>query len=320
MSHRLKIVFFGSSAFAVPILEALSREHEVVAVVTQPSRPVGRKMILTPTPIAQWVSEHIPTTPIHTFEKLRDPIVANTLLAYHADLYIVAAYGKILPEEILNLARYKTLNVHASLLPQYRGASPIQAALKNGDAVTGNTIMVMDALMDHGKIVSQSEVPIASDDTYETLEQKLSADGAALLLQTLPGYISGEIIPQEQDHEQATHVKLIEKKDGAIDPKNQTATEIFNAFRAYSHWPGIYLFIPFKGALKRTTITATCPAKYPLKPGVLTSDSQHLYLGCKEGSLEILSLTPEGAKELSANECINGFGPFSDVSVETNAQ
>lgn len=234
----MKIVFFGTSDVGLPILESLRQEHEVVLVVTSPDAPVGRKQILTPSPIAQYASEH--NLKIEKPEKVKNnPEILELLRAQNADIFIVVSYGKILPLELLDIPPLKTVNVHFSLLPKYRGAAPIQYALLSGETTTGTTIFVLDADVDHGPVLAEKEIAIEPNDTFATLAPKLSEISATLLLEILPKYQSGELQPQDQNHADATFTKLIKKEHGKVD-WSKPAQEIYNMWRAYTPWPGIY--------------------------------------------------------------------------------
>lgn len=238
----MKIVFFGTSEIGVPILESLIDNHEVLAVVTSPDKPVGRKQELTPSPIAEVAKQH--KIQVLKPKKVRDnpdflSELAEIVDSRYIDIFVVVSYGKILPQELLDLPPLKTINVHFSMLPKYRGAAPVQFALLNGETKTGTSIFILDAEVDHGFILATKEVDIDPNDTNITLQAKLADISADLLIETLPKYQSGEITPQEQDHSQATFTKIIKKEDGLVD-WSKPASEIYNQFRAYQPWPGIY--------------------------------------------------------------------------------
>ncbi len=234
----MKIVFMGTPEFSVAILEALiNSNYEVAAVITNPDAPIGRKQILTPSPVKQLIANG--KWPIEVFQpatKSELLAISHKLLAIKPDLAIVAAYGKIIPKNILDIPRYGTINVHPSLLPKYRGASPIQNAILNGDKETGITIMKVDEEMDHGNIISNLKTQISKVDTYDSLSQKLAISGAELLIKVIPDYISGKIKPVEQKHTEATYTKIIKKEDGKID-WSKSAEEIERMIRAFYPWP-----------------------------------------------------------------------------------
>ena len=245
MTIQARIVFMGSPDFAIPTLEALAasggdkpRPYNVVGVVTRPDRPAGRGRILVP-PVVKLAAQAL-GLPLIQPERLRAPEAMKQLRAWSPDVIVVAAFGQILRTEVLNLPRYGCINVHGSLLPRWRGAAPIQAAILAGDAQTGVTIMIMDAGVDTGPLLSQRAVPILSEDTTGSLFGKLSRLGAELLLETLPLYLSGEIQPQLQDDSQATYAPMLKKEDGMLDfPR--PAEEMARRVRAFHPWPGAFL-------------------------------------------------------------------------------
>ncbi|MBP9762452.1 methionyl-tRNA formyltransferase [Patescibacteria group bacterium] len=233
----LRVVFYGTSRLSVQTLEALVKDTtlSVVGVVTQPDRPVGRKQVLTPPPIKEAALRF--NLPVFQFEQVKSDEAYEQLKDLKADVAVVASFGQIISQRVLDLYPRDVLNVHPSLLPAYRGAIPMTAAIRDGLTQTGVTIMLMDALMDHGPILSQIIAPIEPTDTTETLSERLGQIGADLLVKTLHGYIDGTISPQEQDHTKATFVKLLSRTDGNID-WNQPAEVIERLIRAYTPWPG----------------------------------------------------------------------------------
>lgn len=235
----MKVVLFGTSKVGLPILEALIHNHEVVHVVTSPDSKVGRKQDLQQTPIAELAG--VNNIPVSKPEKVKNNSdFIEFLKSLEADIFIVVSYGKILPGELLDIPALKTLNVHFSLLPKYRGPAPIQFALLNDEKITGTTIFVLDELVDHGPVLIQKQCDISPTDTFETLADKLSVISAEVLIDLLPKYQSGEIIPQPQDHDLATKTGIINKDDGKINWTQQTAQDIYNHFRAFTPWPGIW--------------------------------------------------------------------------------
>lgn len=232
------IVFMGSPQFAVPTLETLARDHHIVAVYTQPDKPAGRGKVLTAVPVKVWAEAH--NIPIHQPKSFRkDPTAIDTLRALQPDVIIVAAYGLILPQAVLDIAPFGCLNVHASLLPRHRGAAPISAAILAGDEVTGITIMQLDAGMDTGPMLSVARETIRPDDTTASLSERLSKLGAELMADTLPKYLRGEIMPQPQPEDGVTYCPKIDKADAQID-WNRSAAEIDRMVRAYTPWPGAF--------------------------------------------------------------------------------
>ncbi|MFT5036669.1 MAG: methionyl-tRNA formyltransferase [Candidatus Azotimanducaceae bacterium] len=273
----MKIAFFGTPEVASDTFEILF-EHGVVptVVVTNPDAPRGRKHTLTPTETKQWALSH--DLPVLTPEKI-DEEVLNTILDHDCDYAIVVAYGKILPEKLIQAFPKGVLNIHYSLLPKYRGASPVESALLNNDEVTGVTIQQMVKALDAGPIVAAEETEIQPNETTIELRARLIGIGAELLVKILPSYENGQITPIEQDSTLATHVGKIQKEDGQIELDGE-AQENWNKYRAYAQWPGTFFFHNDK----RIKIT-----KAELTP---------------EGSFQILRVIPEGKKETDYSDFI----------------
>lgn len=260
-NKKLKIIFFGTPNFVVSVLQTLNERFQVVAVVTAPDKKVGKKQLLTPSPIAEYAKKL--GIPVFKPEKLDQDFFYN-LQPTTYNLAVVAAYGKIIPQNILDIPKFGALNIHPSLLPKYRGPSPIQAALLNGDKVSGVTILVVDAEMDHGPIVATKEISLSNTDTFESLSKKMFEEGAKLLVKVIPDYIAGKIKPKEQNHQKATFTKMITKEDGYFninDPAELAsllqippttnylpaskagqlpATKLNRMIRAYYPWPGVW--------------------------------------------------------------------------------
>ena len=237
MSNQPKIVFMGSPDFALSTLRALHANYPIVGVITQPDRAAGRGRELKPPPVKTLALEL--DIPVIQPEKLREPKAMEQLRAWAPDVIVVAAFGQILRQDVLDLPPFGCINVHASLLPRWRGAAPINAAILHGDEETGITIMKMDAGLDTGPILSQRSVPIKPDETAGSLFETLSRLGADLLLETLPKYISGEIAPRPQPEEGATYAGMIKKQEGELD-FSQPAFELERKVRAFNPWPGTY--------------------------------------------------------------------------------
>ena len=240
----VRIVFMGSPDFSVPALRALAGDgsgahpFSVVGAVTQPDRPAGRGMKLSPPPVKVVADElHIP---VIQPQKLREPQALEQLQAWQPDLIVVAAFGQILRPQVLDLPRYGCINVHASLLPRWRGAAPIQAAIQAGDAETGITIMKMDPGLDTGPMLRQRAIPIGPADTGGSILARLSQLGGELLRETLPGYLAGEIVPQPQPDTASTYAPMLKKEDGLLD-FTHPAVELERKVRAFHPWPGTYL-------------------------------------------------------------------------------
>lgn len=233
-----RIVFMGTPDFAVPALQALiaSSDYDVIGVVTQPDRPGNRGKLIQP-PVK--VTAESAGIPVIQLTRLREPGAFEQLQAWSPDLIVVAAFGQILRANVLDLPVYGCVNVHASLLPRWRGAAPIQAALRAGDTVTGITIMRMDAGLDTGGMILKRSTPITDQDTGESLHDRLCVLGGEALIAALPGYLSGELPPQTQDESLQTYAPMLKKEDGAID-WNTDAASIDRQVRAYHVWPGTY--------------------------------------------------------------------------------
>jgi len=234
-----RIVFMGSPEFAVSILRKLSDKYQVVGVVTQPDRPAGRGRNLKSPPVKLLAEELM--LPLIQPQKLSEPEAMQQLIQWSPDLIVVTAFGQILRSEVLDLPAYGCINVHASLLPRWRGAAPIQAAILSGDEQTGITIMRMDPGIDTGPTLNQVSIPITGEDTAGSLSTKLSELGAKLLIEILPGYLDGTLIPQPQDGTLATYATMIKKEAGLLD-FTQPALDLQRKVRAFNPWPGAYTY------------------------------------------------------------------------------
>jgi methionyl-tRNA formyltransferase len=302
----LRIIFMGTPELAAASLGALLREpaFQIVAVVTQPDRPKGRDLRLQPSPVKQLaLSTGVPVVqPV----KAREENFIAELRALQPDLIAVAAFGQILPKAILELPRWSCLNVHTSLLPKYRGASPIQSAILNGETETGVTIMKMDVGLDTGDILSQRTTPIHNEDNAATLHDRLAQLGAELLVQTIPDYVAGKLQPRPQQHNQATHVAKIKKEDGRIDWQ-QPARAIWNRIRAYTPWPGAFTFLPAQPQPLLLKIwQADVVSGQGMAGEILFADKTGIVIGCGEGALRVTQLQREGGRRMSAAEFLTG--------------
>ncbi len=288
-----RLAFFGTSAFAVPLLQALAQDarFSLSVVVTQPDRPVGRKQILTPPAVKSAAIAF--DIPVIQPERMRAPEAVEELRAFLFDAAVVASYGQILPQAVLDLAPNRFINLHGSLLPKYRGASPIAEAIKQGDSETGVTVMLMDALMDHGAMLATGTVPIPSDATTETMEATLAQLGAHLLPDVLAAYLGGSRTPVEQPHEQASFCKLLKKEDGMVDPATMDAHEIARLVRAYTPWPHV-------------TTTLFGQRVKLLRTHVGDAAPDQLALPCRQGTLIIDELRPEGKPSMSGEAFLRG--------------
>lgn len=301
-----RIVFMGTPEFAVPCLEALIQAgYPVVMAVTQPDKPVGRKRVMTAPPIKQTAMAH--DIPVYQPHKLRNnPEAVETLESAQADLFVVVAYGKILPQNILDIAARGCINVHASLLPKYRGSAPIQWSIVKGEHLTGVTTMVLDAGMDTGDMLLKKEVAIALNDTATSLSDKLSSAGAQLLLDTLPGYLSGNIQPQAQDEAKATAIPLLKKEDGEMD-WHQSATELYNQVRGFAPWPGTFSYFQNKTLKVLQARLGVDETPHQGNPGqILAIGQDFIRMRCGEGVLDLLEVQLAGGKAMDAGSFARG--------------
>jgi methionyl-tRNA formyltransferase len=299
---KLKVVFMGTPEFAVPSLEKLVEEgYEIPLVITQPDKPAGRGKKLKPPPVKLLAVEK--GIPVVQPESLKgNEELKKRLEELELDLIVVVAYGKILPPWILEIPKFGVLNVHASLLPKYRGASPIQSALLNGESETGVTVMKISEKLDAGDILTQRKVKIEETDNAQTLHDKLSKAGAELLTETIPLYVSGKIKPTPQNEEEATYCFKITKEMGKIDWK-RPAREIFNKVRAFTPWPSAYTF--FRG--KRVQILKVSLINREGEPGEVLEVKDNLIVGAGEGALKIELLKPEGKREMTGADFVRGY-------------
>ncbi len=306
MDKPIKIVYFGTADFAVPPLQALLNDQgafEVVAVVSQPDRPAGRKGELKASPVSAVARES--ALDLFQPEKLDEKAIW-TLQELNADVYVVAAYGLIMPREVLDIPPGGALNLHGSLLPKQRGASPIQAAILEGETVTGVTLMKMDAKMDHGAILDMIRVAIDDSDDYLSLTGKLSEAAANLLVESLPKYHAGELTADEQNHEAATYTKILKKEDGRID-WSQPATRIERQLRAYRPWPGIFTETDCLRLKLLSVEIMDAPLPEDTKPGLVAkSEDCHPLVACADRWLKLLEIQPEGKRAMSGQEFMNG--------------
>lgn len=303
----MKLVFCGTPMFAVPSLERLhAAGFEIQLVVTQPDRPQGRGMAMTAPPVKQSALKL--DLPVIQPEKIKkNEEFRSQLEALHPDAIIVVGYGRIIPPWMLQLPRYGNINVHASLLPKYRGAAPVQWAIAQGETVSGVTTMLLNEGLDTGDILLQKEIAIRSEDTAVTYAPRLAELGADLIVETLRGLEDKTVSPVPQDHAQATLAPILKKEDGLVD-FNRTATEINNRLRGFQPWPGAYT--QFRGKSLKLIAARTEEALSNLAPGELRIGDEKLFAGCGQRTvLELLQLQPEGKKIMAAREFINGYRP-----------
>ena len=326
LHDQLKIAFFGTSEFAIPALQKLVESgFDIAAVITQSDKSAGRKQLPLPSPVKKTAQEL--GLKFLQLAKLDSLFHLPSIRPPHADgiggeregvdLFIVASYGKIIPREILEIPKYGALNIHPSLLPKYRGPSPIQAAILNGDEETGVTIIKMDEEVDHGPIVANSKFKISNSKIgYQELHDELAELGAELLVMTLPKYLAGEIKPRPQEPGQATFTKIITKADARID-WNFAAAKIESMVRAYESWPVAWTMLDGKRLKIYKTLVLTSPLSPPegpgdgiegeVEPGRMVIADGKLIVNTAGGQIEILELQLEGGKRMKAKDFINGY-------------
>lgn len=316
----ISIIFFGTPDFVLPIPQALLEAgHQLSAIITAPDRPVGRHKTLTSSPVKSWAQKHqisVFTPEILNSEFIRQ--LADNLAPLKPDIIVLAAYGKILPAELLELPKHGALCVHPSLLPKYRGASPVPTAILSGDKETGVSIIKMDEKVDHGPIIAQVKEPILPTDTSETLHQRLFKIGAQLLLQNVNQYIKGEIKLTEQNHAQVTFTKILKREDGYIDLSNPPSLEVFERMiRAYHPWPGVW-------TRWNNKIVKFLPSRHPERSvkdlsqmRVSNNGSTSLATGLKDSSSaewrtqnDKFLIQMEGKKAMPLKDFLNGYPNF----------
>ncbi len=297
-----RVIFMGTPHFAVPTLQALDEHHQVVGVVTQPDRRAGRGRKLVHSPVkGEAIGRRCPVFQPPT---LRTPEAVERLKAWQPELVVVAAFGQILPGAVLALPPHGCLNVHASLLPRYRGAAPVPAAILDGEPVTGVTIMCMDEGLDTGPILAQAELPIAPDDTTASLTEKLAALGAQLLVESLPGWLGGDLVARSQNDELATYCRPLTKKDGLLDWTRQ-AGYLDRQVRACTPWPGAYT--SWQG--QRLKVLRTHPYPQEVRSGQVgqvTAMGHGFGVVTGQGLLELLEVQLAGKRRTSASEFVRG--------------
>lgn len=298
----MRVVFLGTPEFAVASLEALAAKHEIAAVFTQPDRPKGRGNELAESAVKA-ATGHL-GIPVHQPERIRRPAPIETLRNLAPEIMVVVGYGQIIPQALIDLPPRGILNVHASLLPRYRGAAPIQWAIANGETETGVTIMQIDAGLDTGDMLLKRSLAIGGAETAPELSARLALLGAELLIEAMDQIARSTAHWEEQDDTQATYAPILKKEDGAIDWR-RTATEIYNRMRGFSPWPGAHT--RFRG--QQLSITAAKPtAGAVLAPGLLRRDRRRLLAGCGgNAALELLEVQPAGKKRMSAEAFLNGY-------------
>lgn len=292
----MRVIFMGTPEYAQKILQTLleSKGIEVVGVYTQPDKPVGRKKIMTPPPVKTLAQKH--SIAVYQPNRLRDEDVVAELLTIECDYIVVAAYGQILPREILQHA--PCINLHASILPAYRGASPIQQTLLNGDTTTGVTAMLMDEGLDTGDIIKVQTIEVGDDEMVSSLFERLTEVASELTVDVLKNF--SVYTPQQQDESKASHCKKITKKDGEVVFDN--ALTLFNKYRAFTPWPGVYL----ESGLKLKKMALEDIKSTNVAGEILEMDEESIVVGCTQGSVRIYKVQPASKKEMDVLSYING--------------
>ena len=315
---ELKIIFMGTAELSCASLEKLARgeNFSVVAVVTQPDKPKGRDLKPQPSPV-KLLAEKL-NLPVLQPAKARDEKFISELHQLQPDLVVVVAYGQILPPVILDLPKFGCLNVHTSLLPKYRGASPIQSAILNGETETGVTIMKMDAGLDTGDILAQTRTPVLPEDNSQTLHDRLAQLGADLLVATIPDFVGGKIRPRPQPAEGASYAAKIKKEDGKID-WSEPAEKNLNRLRAFTPWPGAFTFLKTEPKPQLLKIWKAEVVEKSGKAGeILSADKDGIVVACGKNALRILELQREGGRRLLVQEFLAGHALKSGEKFSTD--
>ena len=302
MDSKIKLIFFGTPVIASKCLKAILNDDafEVSAVVTQEDKPVGRRKIITPPDVKIVAAEK--GLSIYQPSVLNDDTALyDRLKRFKPDYNVVVAYGQVMSKEWLFTPSIRSLNLHVSLLPKYRGASPMQEAILHGDRVTGVTIQEMSFKMDTGNILAQESFEIGDNDTFSQVYETAGDIGARLLVETLKADFAGDLTPTPQDESQASYCTKITKEDGRVDFIKMTARAIYNKYRAYKEWPGIWTMLDGK-RLKLTEIRLADDADF---------ESGQIFAKCKDGIIEILKCQIEGKKEVAATQMLLRLTPFS---------
>ncbi len=300
----LRVAFMGTPDFAVPTLRALIARYSVVGVVTQPDRPAGRGRQLVISPVKQFALTA--GIPVIQPRKLREPEALAQLTAWSPDLIVVAAFGQILKTAVLDLPKFGCINVHASLLPRHRGAAPIAAAILAGEAETGITIMKIDVGLDTGPMLAYRAEPICLDDTTQTLTTRLADMGAELLIETLPAYLSNQLVPQLQDTALATYAPQLKKEDGHLD-FTRPAVELERRVRAFTPWPGAFAL--WEGQPIKI-LRATLLGNLTGQAGLIMPSPLGPAVACGAGALALIEIQPPGRRPMPAADFARGARGF----------
>ena len=316
-SENIKIIFFGTPEFAAGILKSLiDGDYSIAAVFTQPDKKVGRRREIVFSPVKKMAVEK--EIKVFQPESLRDENIIENIRKIKPDLIIVAAYGKILQKVMLEIPKFGAINIHASLLPKYRGASPVQCAILSGEKKTGITLMQMNEKMDEGDILQQEKIEIGENETADALLARLGKLGEKMIVKLIPDRINGKVESVEQDHDKATYCKPIGREDGKIDWDN-TAGEIFRQWRAYHPWPGIFSILNAKNQPKRlklSEIEIVPGNETGAEPGKIIKYNQEAAVQAKKGLIVLKKIQLEGKKEMDIEEFLRGNPEFIDSQLE----
>ena len=311
-SEKIKIILMGTPDFSLPSFKAIKNDDffEVIGVFTQPDKASGRKKIVSAPPVKLWAQAE--NLPIYQPEKIKP--VTELIKELAPDLIVVIAYGKIIPLEILNIPPHDCINVHASLLPKYRGAACLNAPILNGDRKTGLTIMKMDEGLDTGPILKQIQINLDKKETLFSLHNKLAELSTKILPNTLKDWVGGKIKPQKQDNSQASYIGVLKKEDGLINWL-QPAIEIERKIRAFNPWPGTFSYINLKNKNKKIikileANIADTKNSENFKAGQLYAEAKKLKIKCGQNSLHILKLQIEGGKKITGSEFLVGHQEY----------
>jgi len=312
---EVKTILIGTSKFAEQIfaklLEVQLPTIRVVGVITAQDKPVGRKQMLTPSPVKKWAIKN--NLPVLQPRKIRDLKSIQKIKKLKPNLILLCAYGQIIPKKIIDLPKYGILNVHPSLLPKYRGASPIQTTILNGDRKTGITIISIDEKMDHRDIISNFQFPISNKPTYEKLSKELSSAGASLLIKILTDWINKKIKAKQQDHSKATFCKIIKKQDGKIN-WNNSAIQIERKIRAFHKWPNAYTFWNNKGLKILDAKPLKIKAGY--KAGkVFLDENKNMCVQTNDQALVLKQVQLEGKKPMLGRDFLNGHQEIINMTL-----
>ncbi|WP_031534384.1 MULTISPECIES: methionyl-tRNA formyltransferase [unclassified Bacillus (in: firmicutes)] len=307
-----KVVFMGTPDFSVPVLQRLLEEkYDVIAVVTQPDRPVGRKKVLTPPPVKIEALKH--NIPVYQPEKIRQSEELKTIISLNPDIIVTAAFGQILPKELLDAPKYGCVNVHASLLPELRGGAPIHYSILQGKEKTGITIMYMAEKLDAGDIISVAEVKIEEEDTVGTLHDKLSVVGSDLLAETLPKLLAGEITPIPQKDEEATFAPNLKRSDEKID-WSTSGEEVYNKIRGLNPWP--VAFTLYQGKVMKVWAGKKVTKTEEAAPGTIVeiTDQGPVIATGNDTYIQLTEVQPAGKKKMDIGQFLRGAGSKMQVN------